>query len=54
MLHSCFRRELPNDWKRSFPMKIEIFVYNGRMFIFYIAMNDAAPKQGFLCGGLSD
>jgi hypothetical protein len=27
-------------------MKIEIFRYNGRMFIFYIAMNAAAPKQG--------
>jgi len=27
-------------------MKIEIFRYNGRMFILYIAMNAAAPKQG--------
>jgi len=34
----------PKEWRATgFPMKIEIFRYNGRMFIFYIAMNAAAP-----------
>jgi hypothetical protein len=37
----------PKEWRATgFLMKIKIFRYNGRMFIFYIAMNAAAPKQG--------
>ena len=40
--------------KRGFPMKIEIFRYNGRMFIFYHCDERRRPKTGRPRGGLSD
>jgi hypothetical protein len=40
--------------KKGFPMKIEIFRYNGRMIIFYYCDERRRPKTGRPRGGLSD
>ena len=38
--------------EKRFPMKIGLFRYNGRMFIFYHCDERRRPKTGLLCAAV--